>query len=129
METRGRKHRSESVGSRRGGRSGGRRSELQESRGVDGGASFDGEGLRRAVGLRATAVSRGGPKRVVDGVEVSTFRTDLGDERGVMPRERKRRPGSLSASEREEIRVGIETRRVRRRHRLAHRPAPLDGLA
>jgi transposase, IS30 family len=49
-----------------------------------------------------------GRKRVVDGVQVSTFRTDLGDERGAMTRERKRRPGSLSASEREEIRVGIE---------------------
>ena len=54
-------------------------------------------------------VPRGGPKRVLDGVEVSTFRTDLGDERGAMTRERKRRPGSLSVSEREEIRVGIET--------------------
>src|SRR3974390_641452 len=50
-----------------------------------------------------------GRKRVVDGEKVSTFRTDLGDERGAMPRERKRRPGSLSASKREEIRVGIET--------------------
>jgi IS30 family transposase len=45
-------------------------------------------------------------KRFVD--RVSTCRTDLGDERGVMTRERKRRPGSLSVSEREEIRVGIE---------------------
>jgi transposase len=45
-------------------------------------------------------------KRFVD--RVSTFRTDLGDERGAMTRERKRRPGSLSVSEREEIRVGIE---------------------
>ena len=53
-------------------------------------------------------VPRGGPKRVLDGVEVSTFRTDLGDERGAMTRERKRRPGSLSVSEREEIRVAIE---------------------
>ena len=68
----------------------------------------DGEGLRLAVGFRATARSPGGPKRVLDGVEVSTFRTDLGDERGAMTRERNRRPGSLSASEREEIRVGIE---------------------
>jgi len=49
-----------------------------------------------------------GRKPVVDGVEVSTFRTDLGDQRGAMTRERKRRPGSLSTSEREEIRVGIE---------------------
>src|ERR1035441_8967783 len=47
-------------------------------------------------------VPRGGPKRVLDGVEVSTFRTDLGDERGAMTRERKRRPGSLRVSEREE---------------------------
>jgi IS30 family transposase len=50
-----------------------------------------------------------GRKPVVDEVEVSTFRADPGDERGAMTRERKRRPGSLSASEREEIRVGIET--------------------
>ena len=35
-------------------------------------------------------VPQGGPKRVLDGVEVSTFRTDLGDDRGAMPRERKR---------------------------------------
>ena len=48
-------------------------------------------------------------KRVVDGVRVSTFRTGLGNERVAMTRERKRRPGSLCASEREEIRVGIET--------------------
>jgi len=48
-------------------------------------------------------------KRFIDRVRGSTFRTDLGDERGAMPRERKRRPGSLSTSEREEIRVGIET--------------------
>jgi len=54
-------------------------------------------------------VPQGGPKRVVDGVQVSTFRADLGDERVAMTCERKRRPGSLSASEREEIRVGIET--------------------
>jgi transposase len=53
-------------------------------------------------------VPRDGPKRVVDGVKVSTLTPNLGDERGAMPRERKRRPGSLSASEREEIRVGIE---------------------
>jgi transposase, IS30 family len=51
-------------------------------------------------------VPRGGPKRVLDGVQVSTFRADLGDERGAMTRERKRRLGSLSASGREEIRVG-----------------------
>jgi len=49
-------------------------------------------------------------KRFVDRVRVSTFRTGLGDERVDMTRERKRRPGSLSASEREEIRVGIEAR-------------------
>jgi transposase, IS30 family len=48
-------------------------------------------------------------KRVVDGVGVSTFGTGPGDERVEMTRERKRRPGSLSAVEREEIRVGIET--------------------
>jgi IS30 family transposase len=54
-------------------------------------------------------VPQDGRKPVVDGVEVSTFTTDLGDERVAMTRERKRRPGSLSASEREEIRVGIET--------------------
>jgi transposase, IS30 family len=53
-------------------------------------------------------VPRGGRKVVVDGVEVSTFRNDLGDERGAMTCQRKRRPGSLSAAEREEIRVGIE---------------------
>jgi len=53
-------------------------------------------------------VPRGGPKRVVDGVKVSTFRMGAGDERVAMTHERKRRPGSLSASEREEIRVGIE---------------------
>ncbi len=45
-------------------------------------------------------------KRFVD--RVSTFRTDPGGERGAMTRQRKRRPGSLSVSEREEIRVGIE---------------------
>ena len=45
-------------------------------------------------------------KRFVD--RVSTFRTGLGDDGVAMIRERKRRPGSLSASEREEIRVGIE---------------------
>ncbi|HXW34560.1 MAG TPA: IS30 family transposase, partial [Acidimicrobiales bacterium] len=49
-----------------------------------------------------------GRKRVVGGVQVSTFKTDPGDERVAMTRERKRRPDSLSASEREEIRVGIE---------------------
>jgi transposase len=43
-------------------------------------------------GFGRRRVPRGGPKRVIDGVEVSTFRTDLGDERGAMPRERKRRP-------------------------------------
>ena len=45
-------------------------------------------------------------KRFVD--RVSTFRTGLGDDGVAMTRERKRCPGSLSASEREEIRVGIE---------------------
>lgn len=45
-------------------------------------------------------------KRFVD--RVSILRTGLGDEGVAMTRERKRRPGSLSASEREEIRVGIE---------------------
>lgn len=54
-------------------------------------------------------VPRASRKPVVDGVEVSTFRADLGDQRGAMTRERKPRPGSLRASEREEIRVGIET--------------------
>ncbi|HAM01271.1 MAG TPA: IS30 family transposase [Acidimicrobiaceae bacterium] len=42
-------------------------------------------------------------------MKVSTFRAGLGDERGAMTCERKRRPGSLSTAEREEIRVGIET--------------------
>jgi IS30 family transposase len=54
-------------------------------------------------------VPQGGPKRVIDGVKVSTFTTGLCNERVAMTRERKRRPGSLSAPEREEIRVGIET--------------------
>jgi IS30 family transposase len=54
-------------------------------------------------------VPQGGPKRVIDGVKVSAFTTGLCDERVAMTRERKRRPGSLSAPEREEIRVGIET--------------------
>ena len=48
-------------------------------------------------------------KRFVDRVRVSTSSTGLSGERLTMTRERKRRPGSLSASEREEIRVGIET--------------------
>ena len=65
-------------------------------------------GYVRRWGFVRRRVPRGGPKRVVDGVKVSTFRTGLGDERWAMTRERKRRPGSLSASEREEIRVGIE---------------------
>jgi len=54
-------------------------------------------------------VPQGGPKRVIDGVTVSTFTTGLCDERVAMTRERKRRPGSLGAPEREEIRVGTET--------------------
>ena len=58
--------------------------------------------------VRRSVPGGGTNKRFVDRVKVSTFRTDLGDERGAMTRERKRRPGSLSASEREEIRVGIE---------------------
>ena len=49
-------------------------------------------------------------KRYVDTVGVSTFRARHGYQRVNMTRERKRRPGSLSASEREEIRVGIEAR-------------------
>jgi hypothetical protein len=53
-------------------------------------------------------VPRGGPKRVVDGEKASTFRAGRGDECEAMTPERKRRPGPLSASEREEIRVGIE---------------------
>jgi IS30 family transposase len=47
-------------------------------------------------------------KRFIDKVRGSTFRAAPGVERGAMTGERKRRPGSLSASEREEIRVGIE---------------------
>jgi IS30 family transposase len=48
-------------------------------------------------------------KRFIDTVRGSTFRAGPSDERVAMTRERKRRPGSLSAVEREEIRVGIET--------------------
>src|SRR3974390_932224 len=55
-------------------------------------------------GFVGRRVPRGGRKPVVDGMEVSTFRTDLADQRLPMTRERKRRPGSLSTSEREEIR-------------------------
>src|SRR5271165_2421840 len=47
-------------------------------------------------------------KRFIGRVRVSTSSTGLSDERLTMTCERKRRPGSLSASEREEIRVGIE---------------------
>ena len=57
--------------------------------------------VRRSIPLFTT-------KRVIDGVKVSTLGAGLGDERGAMTCERKRRPGSLCASEREEIRVGIE---------------------
>src|SRR5579863_2874411 len=42
------------------------------------------------------------------GIEVSTLRRRLRDEGVQMPRVRKRRAGSLSAAEREEVRVGIE---------------------
>ena len=47
-------------------------------------------------------------KRFIGRLRVSTSSTGLSDERLTMTCERKRRPGSLSASEREEIRVGIE---------------------
>jgi IS30 family transposase len=42
------------------------------------------------------------------GVAVSTLRGCLERQRGVMAKDRKRREGSLTASDREEIRVGIE---------------------
>jgi len=47
-------------------------------------------------------------KRFIGRLRVSTSSTGLSDERLTMTCERRRRPGSLSASEREEIRVGIE---------------------
>ncbi len=58
--------------------------------------------VRRSVPVSGTN------KRFIDRVRGSTFRAAPGVERGAMTGERKRRPGSLSASEREEIRVGIE---------------------
>jgi transposase, IS30 family len=57
------------------------------------------------------AMSKGASRRVaseVAGIGVSTLKRCLRDERVQMPRVRKRRAGSLSVSEREEIRVGIE---------------------
>ena len=57
------------------------------------------------------AMSKGASRRAaseVAGIGVSTLKRCLRDERLQMPRVRKRRVGSLSVSEREEIRVGIE---------------------
>jgi len=82
-------------------------------------------------GLERRSVPRRGRKRVADAdvvvalmaiaigsshveaaakarIGASTLRRCLRDERVVMPKERKRRDGSLTQAEREEIRVGIE---------------------
>ena len=61
------------------------------------------EFVRRSVPVCGTN------KRFIDRVRGSTSRTGLSDERLAVTCDRKRRPGSLSAVEREEIRVGIET--------------------
>jgi len=67
------------------------------------------EYIKRWGFVRRSVPVCGTNKRFIDRVRVSTSSTGLVDERGAMTCERKRRLGSLSFSEREEIRVGIET--------------------
>lgn len=62
---------------------------------------------RAGAGI-GTAVTTPRATQTARTVAVSTLCGCLDRQRGVMPKERKRREGSLSVSDREEIRVGIE---------------------